>query len=210
MRTVNLKKVDFKKELKHLYQPSAQVISVVDVPPMNFLMVDGQGDPNGSEAYAHAVAALFAVSYALKFTARSELQVDYGVMPLEGLWWADDMTRFNVRDRADWQWTMTIMQPGLIDAEMVSATLAETRRKKKLPALESLRFEPFAEGVSAQLLHVGPFSEEGPSVARLHAYIEANGALSGKHHEIYLSDVTRADPARWKTVIRQPLKRAER
>ena len=200
-------KVDFKKELKHLYQPSAQVIRVVNVPPMNFLMIDGQGDPNGSQAYTNAVAALFSVSYALKFMVKkSELQLDYGVMPLEGLWWADDIQQFSVHDRANWEWTMMIMQPELILPEMVEQAVAETQKKKKeLDALSALRFERFAEGKMAQLLHVGPFSDEGPTVKKLHAYIDANGKLSGKHHEIYLSDITRAAPANWKTVIRQPL-----
>lgn len=205
-----MQKVDFKKELKHLYQPSARVIGVVNVPPMNFLMIDGQGDPNGSDAYASAVAALFTVSYALKFKVeKSELQVDYGVMPLEGLWWADDMTQFSVHDRTNWHWTMLmIMQPELILPDMAAETLSETRKKKKgLDALAALRFERFTEGEAAQLLHVGPFSDEGPTVERLHASINANGALSGKHHEIYLSDVTRANPANWETVIRQPLER---
>ena len=204
-----MRKVDFKKELKHLYQPSAQVVSVVSVPAMNFLMIDGQGDPNGSQAYASAVAALFSVSYALKFRVKkSELQVDYGVMPLEGLWWADDMTRFSVHDRTDWQWTMMIMQPEFILSEMVAEAVSETHKKKpELDALAALRFERFAEGEAAQLLHLGPFSEEGPAVEHLHAYVNANGALSGRHHEIYLSDITRAAAANWKTVIRQPLER---
>ena len=204
-----MRKVDFKKELKHLYQPSAQVVSVVSVPAMNFLMIDGQGDPNGSQAYASAVAALFSVSYGLKFRVKkSELQVDYGVMPLEGLWWADDMTRFSVHDRTDWQWTMMIMQPEFILSEMVAEAVSETYKKKpELDALAALRFERFAEGEAAQLLHLGPFSEEGPAVEHLHAYVNANGALSGRHHEIYLSDITRAAAANWKTVIRQPLER---
>lgn len=126
-------------------------------------------------------------------------------MPLEGVWWAADMTRFSAHDRTNWQWTMMIMQPEFILPDMVTQTLSETRKKKKLSALASLRFERFAEGEAAQLLHVGPFSEEALAVERLHTFINANGALSGHHHEIYLSDVTRAAPANWKTVILQPL-----
>ena len=200
--------MDFKKKLKHLYQPSAREVSVVDVPPMNFLMIDGQGDPNGSEAYADAVAALFSVSYTLKFRVKSsELRVDYGVMPLEGLWWADDMAQFSVHNRTDWQWTMMMMQPEFILSEMVAEAVSETHKKKpELDTVPKLRFERFAEGEAAQLLHLGPFSEEGPTVEKLHAYVNASGTLSGKHHEIYLSDITRAAAANWKTVIRQPFR----
>lgn len=200
-----MSKVDYKKELKHLYGAKSE-ISVVDVPAMNFLMVDGAGDPNGSEAYADAVAALFSVSYTLKFMVKKgELALDYGVMPLEGLWWANDMTEFNVEDRRPWLWTMMIMQPDFITPSMVQDAVATASRKKPLPALERLRFEPFAEGRAAQLLHTGPFSEEGPQIQRLHDFIATCGKLSGKHHEIYLSDITKAAPENWRTIIRQPM-----
>lgn len=198
-------KLDFKQKLRPLYGANAD-ISVVDVPALNFLMVDGEGDPNGSPAYADAVSALFAVSYTLKFKVKKgELGVDYGVMPLEGLWWADDMSQFNVHDRENWRWTMMILQPDFITPELVQDALAEAGRKKALPALEKLRFEPFREGLAAQLLHTGPFSEEGPHIERLHDFIAARGQLSGKHHEIYLSDISRAAPEKWRTIIRQPM-----
>lgn len=196
-------KVAYKKELKHLYGAKPE-ISVVDVPAMNFLMMDGAGDPNGSAAYADAVAALFSVSYTLKFMVKKgELALDYGVMPLEGLWWAEDMTNFNVDDRRPWRWTMMIMQPSFITPVLVQDALAAAYKKKPLPALEHLRFDAFAEGVAAQLLHTGPYSEEGPHIARLHDFIATRGKLGGKHHEIYLSDISRAAPERWKTIIRQ-------
>lgn len=201
-----MSKVDFRKELKLFYQPKATEIGVVDVPAMNFLMVDGAGDPNHSAAYADAVSALFAVSYALKFRVKKgEWGIDYGVMPLEGLWWAEDITKFNVTDRTNWRWTMMIMQPDFITPDMVQDAIAETRKKKSLGALETLRFESFTEGRAAQLLHVGPFSEEGPNIRRLHDFIARHGQLSGKHHEIYLSDINRAAPEKWKTIIRQPM-----
>ncbi|SEI93744.1 hypothetical protein SAMN04488058_102263 [Deinococcus reticulitermitis] len=199
-------KMDLKKELKHLYQPSAKEISVVDVPALKFLRIDGAGDPNGSAEYADAVAALFAVSYALKFKVKKgDPSTDYGVMPLEGLWWAEDMTNFNVQDRRDWLWTMMVMQPDFITVDLVLEAIAETRRKKPLGALSGLRFETFTEGKAAQILHIGPFSEEGPKVQRLHEFIAERDELSGKHHEIYLSDITKAAPKQWKTIIRQPM-----
>lgn len=200
-----MQKVDFKKALGHLYGAKSE-IGVVDIPALNFLMIDGAGDPNISPAYAEAVSALFAVSYTLKFKVKKgEMGVDYGVMPLEGLWWAEDMSQFNVQNRENWLWTMMIMQPDFITPELVQQAVAETRKKKPLGALDLLRFEPFAEGWAAQLLHTGPFSEEGPNIGRLHAFIATRGQLRGKHHEIYLSDITRAAPENWRTIIRQPM-----
>jgi hypothetical protein len=199
-------KIDLKKELKHLYRPSAKEVAMVDVPGMNFLMIDGQGDPNASPYYQAAVEALFSVAYAIKFKVRNTLAIDYGVPPLEGLWWADDMAAFSAGDKSGWKWTMMIMQPEFVSTALVCDTIAEVKKKKKLPALDLLRFEPFAEGKSAQILHIGPFSAEGPTVARVHAFIDTVGKRSGKHHEIYLSDIRKADPAKWKTIIRQPLR----
>lgn len=199
-------KRDLKKELRPLYAPSAKGVATLEVPAMHFLMVDGEGDPNHAPAYAGAVEALFALSYALKFAVkRGSLAVDYGVMPLEGLWWADDLAAFSSGERTGWQWTMMIMQPDLVSEAMVAEASAALA-KKKLAALPRVRFERFAEGLAAQTLHVGPFSEEGPTIARVHDFIAASGrALAGKHHEIYLSDIRKGDPTRWKTIIRQPM-----
>ena len=201
-----MKKIDFKKDLKHLYQPSAKEVVLVEVPVMNFLMIDGQGDPNTSPSYRQAVEALFSVAYAVKFRVKKTLAIEYGVLPLEGLWWADDMASFSVDDKSAWKWTMMIMQPGFVSAAMVRDTIAEVKKKKNLPALALLRCAPFNEGKCAQILHIGPFSAEGPTVAKVHAFIASVGKLSGKHHEIYLSDIRKADPAKWKTVIRQPVR----
>jgi hypothetical protein len=199
-------KIDLKKQLKHLYQASSKEAVQVDVPALKFLMVDGQGDPNISKEYAEAVEALFSVSYTAKFMVKkSKSGSDYAVMPLEGLWWADDMSVFAGRDKSRWQWTMMIMQPSFVEDEVIAAAMAEVARKKALPAVRKLRLESFTEGPCAQILHVGPFSEEGPTIARLHEFIEARTGLAGKHHEIYLSDIRRADPRKWKTIIRQPM-----
>lgn len=198
-------KLDLKKELRDLYQPSAKEVALVDAPPMRFLMVDGSGDPNTSAEYKKAVETLFGVSYAIKFAIKKgKLAIDYGVMPLEGLWWADDMTRFSVEDKHNWKWTMMIAQPDFVSAEAVESAIAATRKKKGPGGLADLRLQTFAEGTCAQILHVGPFTTEGPTIAKVHAFIAAHGELRGKHHEIYLSDVTKADPAKWKTIIRQP------
>lgn len=193
------------KELKACYSASARNVTELVVPEFNFLMVDGKGDPNTSAEYAQAVEALFVASYAVKFALRRELARDYVVMPLEGLWWADDLASFARGDREQWQWTMMIMQPPEATEAMVREVIHRVRDRKPLPVLDRLRFAPFAEGRSAQILHVGPFSTEGPTIERLHEYAASRSALRGKHHEIYLSDVRRAAPERWRTIIRQPM-----
>lgn len=202
-----MKRIDLKKELKHLYQPSAKEVVQVEVPSFQFLMIDGEGDPNTSQAYAQAIEALYAVSYTAKFMVKKGPQaIDYAVMPLEGLWWADDMSAFATGDKSKWKWTMMIMQPDFVDAAVIQAAVDEVRRKKALPAVGQLRLEKFAEGLCAQVLHIGPFSEEGPAIQRVHDFIKARSALTGKHHEIYLSDIRRASPDKWKTIVRQPMK----
>ncbi|TLM99060.1 MAG: hypothetical protein FDZ75_00950 [Actinobacteria bacterium] len=200
-------KRDLKKELRDLYSPSARVVQRVDVPTLRFLKIDGQGDPNTSTAYREAVEALFSLSYALKFRAKkSPLEINYAVMPLEGLWWADDMSSFSAGDRSEWCWTMMIMQPDFIDGDLIEQTRVAVAAKKDLPGLARIRLESFTEGPCAQIMHIGPFSAEGPTIEKVHRFIEDSGhELSGKHHEIYLSDIRKADPAKWKTVIRQPM-----
>lgn len=201
-----MQKVDLKKELKSLYHASAKDVVRVEVPTFKFLMVDGQGDPNTSPEYAQAVEALFSVSYTAKFMVKKGPQgIDYSVMPLEGLWWADDLSAFVHNDRTSWKWTMMITQPHFVANEVVEAAIAAVRSRKQLPGIDRLRLEEFTEGRCAQVLHVGPFSEEGPTIERLHAFIDDRSGLAGKHHEIYLSDIRRADPKKWKTIIRQPM-----
>jgi hypothetical protein len=199
-------KIDLRKELKHLYNPSSKQIAVVDVPDMNFLMIDGQGDPNTSVAYRNAVEALFAVSYTLKFMVKKgEQAVDYAVMPLEGLWWVDDMTQFSMHDKDAWKWTSMIMQPEFITVDLFQEALKQVKKKKDLPALSGMRFESFHEGQAAQILYFGPYSDEGPTIEGIHRFIAEQGRrLRGRHHEIYLSDPRRTAPAKLKTVIRQP------
>ena len=203
---MSMTKRDLKRELKELYSAPAKAVVRVEVPPLSYLMVDGQGDPNTSAAYANAVESLFSVAYAVKFAVkRGPSAVDYGVMPLEGLWWADDMSAFTVDAKAQWKWTMMIMQPDLVTPELVEDAISTVRRKKGLAALERIRFEVLEEGVCAQTLHIGDFSEEGPTVDRVHEFVSEHGAPRGRHHEIYLSDIRKADPRNWKTVVRQPM-----
>ena len=201
-----MKKINLKKELSEYYNPSKAKVSFVDVPAMNFLMVDGKGDPNTAKSYAEAIETLYSVSYTLKFTVKKgEMAIDYGVMPLESLWWVEDMTKFDPEKKDDWLWTAMIMQPDFITKEMVEEARDSIRIKKNPKALSLLRFETFREGPCAQIMHIGPFSEEGPNIAKIHKAIEDSGhQLSGKHHEIYLSDFRRTAPERLRTVVRQP------
>ncbi|ACM20420.1 protein of unknown function, DUF2174 pair-containing [Geotalea daltonii FRC-32] len=202
-----MEKVDYKKQLKHLYAPSVGKVGIVDVPEMSFLMVDGEGNPNTAKSFSDAVEALFSVAYTLKFMIRNRGGgIDYGVMPLEALWWSDDMNAFVTGNKDAWKWTVMIMQPELITAAMVAEALEQVKKKKNPVALPLWRFESFHEGRAAQTMHIGPFSEEGPTIEKVHAFIEENGSSRvGKHHEIYLSDIRRAAPEKWKTIVRQPM-----
>jgi hypothetical protein len=200
-------KLDLKKEWKNLYNPSAREVSIVDVPPQQFAMFDGAGDPNTSRDFQGAIETLFGISYTLKFMLKKrEGFPDYAVMPLEGLWWTDDMGSFSLDEKDKWQWTLMILQPDFVTPELFHEACAELERKKNPPALSRARLETCHEGLSAQILHIGPFSAEGPSIALIHATIlKLERAPRGKHHEIYLSDFRRTAPEKLKTIIRQPM-----
>jgi hypothetical protein len=203
-----MEKIDFKKKFKHLYAPSTTAVSIVEVPALNFLMIDGRGDPNTAPSFHEAIEALYSVSYPLKFMIKKSGAADYAVPPLEGLWWCDDMAEFSTDNKELWQWTMMIMQPEYVTPEILAQTVTEVGKKKNPVALPRLRFAAFHEGEVAQIMHIGPFSAEGPTIEKLHAFIrENNYELAGKHHEVYLSDVRRCAPAKLKTVLRQPIRK---
>lgn len=203
--------LDWKKDYKALYYPPAKPV-MMDAPAFNFLMIDGRGDPNHNPAYQRAVEALFSLAYTLKFTIKKAGGVEFAVFPAEGLWWEEDLAQFSLEHKERWEWTMMIAQPEPVTAEGVERARAEVIRKKKgepalLETLAQVRFERYAEGRCAQVMHTGPFSAEGPVVAGLHEFIHAQGCTpSGKHHEIYLSDFRRTAPEKLKTVIRQPVR----
>ena len=204
-----LTKVDLMKEIA-TYGARRGQFAVVDVPPLQYLMVDGHGDPNTSAEYADALGALFPLAYALKFASR-DLGRDHVVMPLEALWWADDMAAFTTcRDRSAWHWTMMLRTPPWLSAEHVAAgRQAVAARKPSLP-VDRVRVAELDEGLCAQTLHVGSFDDEGPVLADLHErVIPDNGlVMAGRHHEIYLSDPRRTAPERLRTILRQPVRRA--
>jgi hypothetical protein len=201
-----MQKIDFKQELKKLYQASVTHVAPVNVPSMDFLMVEGQGDPNTSQDYADAIEALFSVAYTLKSTIKKgALAMDYAVMPLECMWWAEDMDCFAAGERSVWKWTAMIMQPPFITTAMVYGAIAEVQKKKPLTALSRVHLNKFSEGKCAQILHIGPCTQEATTIKKVHQFIQAKTELRGKHHEIYLSDIRKAAPDKWKTIIRQPM-----
>ncbi|ALV45512.1 hypothetical protein MB46_08420 [Arthrobacter alpinus] len=202
-------KYDHKKAHKKLFSPGAKDFSLVEVPAFNYLAVDGHGDPNVSAQYADALAALYSVSYAAKFASKTSLGRDYVVAPLEGLWWAQDMTDFVSRDKDRWDWTMMICQPHWITTEFIEESVAKAAAKKVLPALARLHHMELVEGSCLQILHIGSYDDEGPTLNRLHnSYMPANNlSFNGKHHEIYLSDPRRTAPEKLKTILRQPVRK---
>ncbi|HEY1388000.1 MAG TPA: GyrI-like domain-containing protein [Ktedonobacterales bacterium] len=203
-------KLDLKKQLRHLYAPSAKEANMVTAPAMSFLMIDGAGDPNTSPDYQQALETLYGVAYPLKFLLKREQSLDYVVMPLEGLWWTPDMADFTAANKAAWLWTMMIMQPDEVTPELFARAVAQARRKNDTPALGKLRLEQFDEGLAAQIMYLGPYAAEGPTITRLHQFIQDHGytfdGLRQKHHEIYLSDPRRTAPEKLKTIIRQPVR----
>ena len=201
-------KIDFKAELKHLYQPGTRDFVFVDVPAMDFVMDDGQGDPNTAPSYRAAVEWLYGVSYAMKFASK-DLGQDYFVPPLEGLWWADDPKDFVAKNKSNWRWTMMVMVPDFITRAMYEAAL-EKSAEKLTDAPASLRFETYAEGRALQIMHLGSYDDEGPALEHLHE-VEMPGRKlvhNGHHHEIYLNDPRKTAPAKLKTILRQPVKPA--
>ncbi|NVM35540.1 MAG: GyrI-like domain-containing protein [Candidatus Lokiarchaeota archaeon] len=195
--------------MKEFYQPSANEVSIIEIPEMQFLMIDGMGSPGDSQEYLDALAALYPIAFKTKFLSKAKGK-DYVVPPLEGLWWADNMDDFTKGNRDKWKWTMMIMQPDWITQDMINEAKTITKDKKPELAelLPKLRLQKYREGKAAQIMHIGPYSEEGPTIQNIHDFIKKEGGkfdgYNNKHHEIYLSDPRKANPATMKTVIRQP------
>jgi hypothetical protein len=199
-------KIDLKKDLKQFYTASADKIVMVEVPPLRYLMAEGQGDPNSAPAFQQAAETLFRLSYTLKFMMKKEQGQDYTVMPLEGLWRADDLKAFAEEHRDEWKWTLMILQPDFISKDMVAAAREAVQAKKNAPPLYDTSFGRHTDGQSAQTLHVGPYAEEAATITRLHTFIKEKGYhFAGQHHEIYLSDPRRTAPEKLKTILRQPI-----
>lgn len=200
-------RVDYAGQLGHLYS-AHEVPELVEVPSLSYLVVDGHGDPNCSKPFRQAVDALMATSYGVQARVKRQDGLEYEVMPLEGLWWIPYARVWDFADKSDWDWTLMVMQPPPVTAEMALECIAEAgrRRKRLAEVIERIRFETYEEGRAAQVLHKGPYAKERSTLERLYEFIRLNGYLpTGKHHEIYLTEAAATPPARMRTVVRQPV-----
>jgi hypothetical protein len=213
-----MKTLDLKKQLKYLYVPSAKKVEIINVPRFQFARIDGAiekgQEPGTSPGFGEAMTALYGISYTLKFTSklRKKNPIDYPVMALEGLWWVEDGV-FDITVKDNWHYTVMMLQPEHITAEMFAEGIEQVRKKRgDSPALSKLRLESFDEGLCVQTMHMGPYATEPATIERMQAFLQENGyrdlvGLGGKHHEIYLGDPRRADPAKLKTVLRHPIEK---
>ena len=201
-------KIDYKKLFKGFYGAKIGKPVVVKVPKMNFIMIDGKGDPNTSQEYIDAIQTLYPVAYTIKFTCKNKYGKDFSVMPLEGLWWTENIKDFDPTDKSNWLWTSMIMQPEAVTEDIFNEAVMKVKEKKAPKSLDKLRFASYEEGRAAQVMYLGPYANEGPTILELHKFIkDQGGALNENnkhHHEIYLGDPRRTDPAKLKTIIRQP------
>jgi hypothetical protein len=203
-------KIDFKKEYKFLFSASAKEAQKVEVPAFKYLMIDGQGDPNTVPEFSAKIQALYGLAYTMKFMLKLDSQaVDFVVPPLSGLWCAEDITAFHEGRKNEWLWTLMIMQPDAVTPELLATAKAKLAAKKPAPPfVGQVQLNVLHEGLAVQIMHIGPYSAEGPTIARLHDFMRENGYnFNGRHHEIYLSDPRRCQPEKMKTIIRQPVRR---
>jgi len=199
--------VDFKKEMKAFYQPSTSP-ALIDVPEMSFIMLTGAGHPD-SDLFQETIQTLYSVAFTIKFSLKKQKSGnEYVVPPLEGLWWTAGESVFDINNKDNWAWTMMIMQPDFITKDVFQAGIEEIRKKKNPSLLDKVTFEKYHEGLSVQLMHIGPYSEEPANIKKMHDFAAEFGfTLHGKHHEIYVGDPRRTAPDRLKTVLRQPIKK---
>jgi hypothetical protein len=200
--------IDIRRERAELYRAGTREVAEVVVPPADYLAADGHGDPNTSADYAAAVSALYTAAYAVRAALKGRTGEAFVVGPLEGLWTAADPAAFAAGRKADWDWTMLIPLPGVVTADDVAAGLATaTERKPEVP-VGRVRLLALDEGRSLQVLHVGSYDDEAPTLARLHHEVMPARGLTwnGPHHEIYLGDPRRVAPERLRTILRQPVR----
>jgi hypothetical protein len=200
---------DPKDLVKKYYSPSTKEPQILTIPAMNFLMIDGHGDPNTEPSYPVAISVLYTMAYTLKFDLKTRGTPDFKVFPLQGLWWAENMDAFITGEKSAWDWTMMIAQPDWVTPEHIEKAKTKASVKIDKVILEKVRFETYDEGLVIQMMHIGPYSAEGPNIARIHAFAREQGyELSGKHHEVYLGNPQRSTPEKLKTIIRQPIRKA--
>ena len=209
-----MQKLDLKKTYKSLYAPSEKAVILVDVPRLNFLMINGRietgCEPGNSPSFQEATAAIYGTAYTLKFMSKLDKTnpIDYSVMALEGLWWVED-GQFDIKIKDNWFWTLMILQPDHITPDMFHEAIARQMKKKDSTAISGLRLESFQEGLCVQTMHIGPYATEPQTMARLENYAQEHQfQFDYKHHEIYLGDPRRAQPEQLKTILRHPIRPA--
>lgn len=199
-------KLDLRKKYKSLYSPASKDFTFIEIPALQYLMIDGHGDPAIVQDYVDAVQTLYSLTYTLKFHLKKTQGIDYTVMGLEGLWWMSDMREFSLERRADWDWTMMILQPDFITPVLIEEAKHLATAKGKAPHANRAHLELLQEGTCVQIMYFGPYADEAPVIARMHAWIREHGYKpTGKHHEIYLSDPRQVAPEKNKTILRQPV-----
>ena len=204
-----MEKIDLRKKYKDLYSPSKKEFSIIEVPPLQYLMIDGHGDPNTTERYQQTIQTLYGLSFTLKFSLKKNQGLDYTVMGLEGLWWTPDLSTFSMNNKDGWEWTMMMLQPDFITPDLFEEARRQLIAKGKGPLANETRLERYEEGTSVQILYIGAYDDEPPTITRMHEFIHEQGYLrAGKHHEIYLSDARRVAPEKNRTILRQPVKKA--
>jgi hypothetical protein len=204
-----MNKIDYKKELKELYTGKKDDFKIINVPSINYLQIHGSGDPNTDPNYRSSIEALYATAYAIKFICKKK-EMDFTVMPLEGLWYAEDYAVFESREKNKWSWTMLIMLPPFVTEHIFREAIDTVKKKKDNPKISEVFFEQYEEGLCIQTLHIGSYDNEGPIISQMYRYLSEHGyQLSGKHHEIYLSDPRKNNIDKLKTIIRQPIKACE-
>jgi hypothetical protein len=204
-----MEKLDLKKELKSYFSSKAGKFEILTLPTYNYLTIEGKGDPNTDPSYVQAIEMLYGSSYTLKFQCKKELEMDYVVPPLEGLWWAKDMKTFTTREKSQWSWKMMIMVPSFVKKTDVAKAIKAFASKKPEAQVSLLKYESLKEGLSIQTLHVGPYDAEGPTLTKMHTEFMPENKLTfnGLHHEIYLGDPRKTTPEKLKTILRQPVKK---
>ena len=197
---------DLRTVLKPLYSPKTGEVQLVRVPKMKHIVVDGDGEPGG-KSFQEAMGVIFNLAYTMKFRSKNLLKKDYSVMAPEGLWWMKG--KFDPSKPKEWMWSLRVVVPDFITTKTFSDTVEEVRRKKNPPGLDRARLETFDEGLCIQTLHIGPYSAETETIAKLEAFAKEHGyKMVGKHHEIYLGDPRRAAPSKLRTIIRHPVAKA--
>lgn len=200
--------IDYRAANRFLLNPKPGIVELIQIPPTRYLMLDGQGDPNTSEDYRGSFAALYGLAYGLKFHYKKQEDIDYNLLAIEGLWWADPAGSFSMDQRKNWLWTMMLSIPEFIPDSLIQTFKIELMRKKNIPQMEQLYTSWLDEGVCFQIMHIGPYAAEPPTIQFLHSEIQSQGyTLRGKHHEIYLGDPRKSKPEKLKTILRQPVSR---